>query len=142
LKRVVLDASVILKWYLPDEDQSEAALDLLKRYISGNQEIIAPSLLEYELMNGLLVARKRSRVREDMILSAFEGFTNLGIVLMGLSGQYPRIIYFCNTYTLSAYDARYLSLAESEKIPLITADENLYKAVKMDLHWVKRLGEA
>ena len=35
----------------------------------------------------------------------------------------------------------YLALAEAERIPFITADEGLYKAVKKDLHWVKWLGE-
>jgi predicted nucleic acid-binding protein len=142
LKRVVLDASVILKWYLPDEDQSEEALDLLKRYISDDMEIIAPSLLEYEVIKGLMVARKRTRLSDDAILSAIEGFGNLGIRLLSFSGQYARLIYFCNTYSRSAYDAGYLSVAESEKIPFITADEALYKAVKKDLHWVKRLGES
>jgi predicted nucleic acid-binding protein len=142
LKRVVLDASVILKWYLPDEDQSEEALDLLKRYISDDMEIIAPSLLEYEVIKGLMVARKRTRLSDDAILSAIEGFGNLGIRLLSFSGQYARLIYFCNTYSRSAYDASYLSVAESEKIPFITADEVLYKAVKKDLHWVKRLGES
>jgi hypothetical protein len=44
-------------------------------------------------------------------------------------------------YSRSAYDASYLSLAESEKIPFIAADEPLHKAVKKDLPWVKRLGE-
>jgi predicted nucleic acid-binding protein len=141
LKRVVLDASVILKWYLPDEHQGEAALDLLKQFVSDHLEIIAPFLMEYELMNGLMVARKRARIREDIIFSAIEGFTNLGIKLSGLSGQYSRIVYFFNSYNLSAYDASYLSLAESEKIPFITADEVLYKAVQKDLHWVKHLGE-
>lgn len=142
MKRVVLDASVILKWYLPDEEQGEEALDLLKRYISDDLEIIAPSLLEYEVINGLILARKRTRLSDDAILSAIEGFGNLGIRLLGFSGQYARLIYFCNTYRRSAYDASYLSVAESEKIPFITADEALYKAVKKDLHWVKRLGES
>jgi predicted nucleic acid-binding protein len=142
LKRVVLDASVILKWYLPDEEQGEEALDLLKRYISDDLEIIAPSLLEYEVINGLMVARKRTRLSDDAILSAIEGLGNLGIRFLGFSGQYARLIYFCNTYRRSAYDASYLSVAESEKIPFITADEALYKAVKKDLHWVKRLGES
>ena len=31
--RAVLDASIVLKWYLPDEDHGQAALDLLQRYL-------------------------------------------------------------------------------------------------------------
>jgi len=140
LKRAVLDASVVLKWYLPDEDHGEAALDLLNRYLSNDLEIIAPTLLEYEVMNGLVVAQRRGRFREEIIISAIEGFLNLGIKTLGVSALYSRVLHFCRVYARSAYDASYLALAEGEKIPFITADETLYNAVKKDLVWMKWLG--
>ena len=138
--RAVLDASVVLKWYLSDEDHGQAALELLKRYLADDLEIIVPSLLEYELINGLIVAQKRGRLREEIITSAIEGFTKLGIMTVGVSGLHSRVVYFCRAFNRSAYDASYLALAEAERIPLITADETLYKAVKKDLEWVKWLG--
>jgi predicted nucleic acid-binding protein len=140
LTRVVLDASVALKWYLADEGDSAEALDLLKRHISDNLEIIAPALLQYEVINGLMVAGKRGRIREEVIISAIEGFLNLDLRFMGTSGHYSRVVKFCKVYNRSAYDASYLALAEAEQIPFITADERLYSAVKKDLDWVKRLG--
>jgi predicted nucleic acid-binding protein len=139
LKRAVLDASVVLKWYLPDEDHGRAALELLKRYLADDLEIIAPSLLEYEIINGLFVAQKRSRLQEEVIIAALEGFMNLGIRMVGVSGFYPRVISFCRDFNRSAYDASYLALAEVEQIPFITADQNLFNAVKKDLKWVKWL---
>jgi predicted nucleic acid-binding protein len=141
LKRLVLDASVALKWYLADEGDSAEALDLLNRYISGELEIMAPALLQYEVINGLMVARKRSRIHEEVILSAIEGFVKLGLRFVGLSGHHSRILYYCKSYSRSAYDASYLALAEAEQIPFITADERLYNAVKKDLDWVKWLGD-
>ncbi len=140
MKRAVLDASVVLKWYLADEDHGPAALDLLDRYLSDDLEIITPSLLEYEVMNGLVVAQRRGRLGEEVIISALEGFQNLGIQMVRLSNLYSRVLHFCRLYNCSAYDAGYLALAEAEKIELITADETLYKAVKKDLPWVKWLG--
>ncbi len=140
MKRAVLDASVVLKWYLSDEDHGQAALDLLKRYLSDDLEIIVPSLSEYEVINGLVVAQKRSRLREEIIVSALEGFMNLGIRTVGVSGLYSRVVYFCRAFNRSAYDASYLALAEAERIPFITADETLYDAVQKDLQWVKWLG--
>ena len=68
MKRAVLDASVILKWYLVDEDHGQPAIDLLERYLADDLEIIAPSLLEYEVINGLLVAQKHSRLPEEVII--------------------------------------------------------------------------
>ncbi|HSR12232.1 MAG TPA: type II toxin-antitoxin system VapC family toxin [Thermodesulfobacteriota bacterium] len=137
MKRAVLDASVVLKWYLADEDHGQAALDLLQRYLSDNLEILAPSLLEYEVANGLLVAQRRGRLREEFITPALEGFLNLGIETVGISALYPRVLYFSMIYKCSAYDAAYLALSEAEKADFITADESLYNAVKRDLKWVK-----
>jgi predicted nucleic acid-binding protein len=113
----------------------------LNRFVSDDLEIIAPALLEYEGINGLVAARKRGRLQEDFIVSAVEGFMNLGLRMVGLSGLYSRVIHFCKAYNRSAYDASYLALAESEKISFITADETLYNSVKKDLNWVKWLGD-
>ncbi len=140
MNRVVLDASIVLKWYLADEEHGAEALDLLKRYISGDLEIIAPALLQYEVINGLMVARKRGRLPEGVIISAIEGFLNLGLPFVGVSGHYPRIVHYCKAHNRSAYDASYLALAEAEQIPFITGDETLYNTVKKDLRWVKYLG--
>jgi predicted nucleic acid-binding protein len=141
LKRLVLDASVALKWYLADEGDSAEALDLLNRHISDELEIMAPALLQYEVINGLMVARKHGRIREEIIISAIEGFVKLGLRFLALSDHYSRIVYYCKTYSRSAYDASYLALAEAEQIPFITADQRLYNAVKKELDWVKWLGE-
>jgi predicted nucleic acid-binding protein len=138
--RAVLDASIVLKWYLPDEDHGQAALDLLQRYLADDLEIIVPSLLEYEVINGLVIAQKRSRLREELIIAALEGFWALGIKTVGLAGLYSRVVYFCRAFKRSAYASSYLALAEAEQIPFITADETMYNAVKKDLKWVKWLG--
>lgn len=140
MKRAVIDASVVLKWFLLDEIYGGKAQSLLNRYIADELEIIAPSLLEYEVMNGLAIARKRGRIPEEKIVTALEGFLHLGIGLVNLSGFYSRVIHFCKAYNRSAYDASYLALAEEDRIPLITADEGLYNSVKKDLNWVKWIG--
>ena len=141
MKSVVLDASVILKWYLFDETYGQKALDLLHRFITKELDILSPSLLEYEVINGLIIAQRRGRIKEENILSAIEGFFDLQIDLKNLSYLYQRSLYFCKVYNRSLYDASYLALAETEGIPLITADGGLYHAVKKDLKWVKWIGE-
>ena len=47
MKIAVVDASVVLKWYLPDEKYSHKALRLLDNYIADELDLLAPSLLEY-----------------------------------------------------------------------------------------------
>jgi len=140
LKRIVIDASVVLKWYLADEEYSEKALGLLDQYVSDELDILAPSLLEYEVINGLIIAKKRGRIQEDKILLAADGFISLELSLKDLSLYYPKVIHYCKVCNRSAYDASYLALADEEKIPLITADKGLFNAVKKDLKWVNWLG--
>lgn len=141
MKSAVLDTSVILKWYLLDETYGQKALDLLHKFITKELTILSPSLLEYEVINGLIIAQKRGRIKEEEILTAIEGFFDLQIDLKDLSHFYPRSLKYCRVYNRSLYDASYLALAETEGIPLITADEGLYHTVKKDLKWVKWIGE-
>jgi len=141
LKRVVIDASVVLKWYLADEEYGQKAISLLDKYLSNELDIFAPSLLEYEVINGLIIAQKRGRIKEEKILNAIDGFTSLEIKLKNLSLFYPKVMYYCKVYNRSVYDASYLALADEEQISLITADEGLYNIVKKDLKWVKWIGD-
>lgn len=139
MKGIVVDASVVLKWYLDDEKYGQKALYLLTKYISNELDILAPSLLEYEVINGLIIAQKRGRIKEEMIHTAVDGFINLGIRLKNLYSFYTRTLHYCKVYNRSVYDASYLAVAEEESMPLVTADEGLYNAVKKDLKWVKWL---
>jgi len=141
LKRIVIDTSVVLKWFLSDEKFSQSALALLDKYVSFELEIVAPSLLEYEVLNGLHIARKRGRVEQDKMIMGIEGFLGLEIEKKNISSFYPRIMHFSETYNLTVYDTSYLGVAEEEGIELITADKNLYNRVKKDLNWIKWLGD-
>jgi len=141
LKQVVIDASVALKWFLADEENGQKAMSLLSDYVSNELDMLAPSLLQYEVMNGLIIAQKRGRLTEEKILTAIEGFVNLGMKLMDLSFVYPKVLHYCRVYKRSAYDAGYLAVADEAGINLITGDEALYNVVKNDLKWVKWLGD-
>jgi len=141
LRRVVLDASVVLKWYLVDEEYGQKALDLLFQYVSNQLEILAPSLLEYEVMNGLFVAQKRGRIKDEKLLTAIEGLIDLEIKLKNPSHFHSKIMHYCKVYHCSVYDASYLAIADVEEVTMITSDEGLYNAIKKDLKWVKWLGD-
>lgn len=140
MKGLIIDASVVLKWYLADEDASGQALTLLERYVSGRLDLMAPFLLEYEVANGLNIARKKGRVEKAEVIKALDGFVNLDMELRPISHTSANILLYCNLYNITAYDASYVALAEDENIPLVTADRKLYNAVKK-IAWVKWLGD-
>jgi len=141
LNRSVIDASLVLKWYLSDEEFGENSLRLLQQYLEDKIELLGPTLLEYEILNALVYAQRKGRIDPENISLALEGFFDLGIESAPITNLSPRILFFCQTYKCSAYDSSYLALAEAEGIDLITADRKLFATVKTDLKWVKWIGD-
>lgn len=141
MKRIVIDASVVLKWFLADEEYSQSALALLDKYVSFELEIVASSLLEYEVLNGLFIAKKRGRIEQEKVMMAVEGFLSLEIEQKNISSIYQKVMHFSEAYNLTVYDASYLGVADEEGIELVTADRTLFSKVKKNLKWIKWLGD-
>jgi predicted nucleic acid-binding protein len=140
LKRLVIDASVALKWFLLDEKYGDRALDLLERFVRGELDLAAPSLLVYEVINGLVIAQRKGRIAEEKVFSSISGFLNLGITFVDVAGLEARVLHFCRVYDRSAYDASYLAVAEQDSLALVTGDERLYNSTKGKAAWVKWIG--
>lgn len=135
---MIVDASMILSAFFPDEAQSQAQA-LIRDHVIGHLELAAPTLLLYEVTNAVLQARRRERIDDDLaegILSSFEG---LKIVLQPVSWQ--QIFPLAVRFDRSAHHAAYLALAEATQQPLITADARLYDAVREHLRWVQWIGD-
>lgn len=142
MKALVIDSSIILKWYLKDEEESEKALELLDDFIHGKLDLLAPDLIFHELLNGLIVAQRKSRIESKELESAIEGFIELGISLFDTTSIYKRTLHFVETYKRSAYDAVYLSLSEDKQVPYLTANLRLYNAVKDKIKWVNLIARS
>ncbi|MFZ0240660.1 MAG: type II toxin-antitoxin system VapC family toxin [Desulfobacterales bacterium] len=141
MKHVVVDASVVLKWYLIDEILGEKALSLLENHHMGRIALLAPELLAYELANGLVLAARRGRIAQDVVLDGLKGFWALQVRLVDAGQTYKRLPYWCHTHNLTAYDAAYAATAEIENAILITADDKLWRAVKAANKMAIRLSE-
>lgn len=141
MKRAVVDASVVLKWYLPDEELGEKAMGLLRDNLAGRTELVAPTLLEYEVVNSLVIAGRRGRIGEGLLRQSVAGFVDLQIPLLSLAGLHEQVVGYCERYRCTAYDASYLALAAAAGLPFVTADDALVNRVKKHLNWVKRLSD-
>ncbi|MDA8088173.1 MAG: type II toxin-antitoxin system VapC family toxin [Nitrospiraceae bacterium] len=140
MKRLVVDASVALKWYLSDEEHGEKALDILDGHVSDRLSLLAPALLEFEVANALIIAKRRGRVGEEDALKAMEGFADLGIGFYPLAHLFKRMPAYCDHHNISAYDAAYIVLADDLKVDLLTADKRLFNSTRK-LKFVKWIGE-
>jgi len=135
---VIVDASVILEAFFPDDEQ-EHAQALMRDHVMGRCRLEAPDLLVYEVTNAVVQARRRGRIdaqQAEEILTSFEG---LGIALMPVGWQ--QMLPVALTYDRSAYDAAYLALAEATEQPLISGDLRLYRAVHERCTSVLWIGE-
>src|SRR3989304_1264980 len=139
MKRIVIDASVALKWYLPDEEDEDGGLHLLEDHASARGSPRPPALLEVEVANALVIAKRRGRVGDDDARKAMDGFRDLGIGLYPLSPLFSKVLILCERCHVSAYDAAYVALADDLKIHLVTADRRLFGSTRK-LRFVEWIG--
>src|SRR3989338_4947198 len=120
--RRILDASVIFKWFV-DEVGSETAREYLQVFLEGEDKILIPTLLFYELGN---VCKKRSLPVHD-VSKVMELFQRLPFEKEDIGFTSFRKIYQnASEYNLSFYDASYVTLMQKNNCELVTADKALY----------------
>ena len=139
MERLVIDASVALKWYLADEDLQEEAVGILNSYGQGLIELVAPNILPYEIFNALRMAERLARIEPEITENSFQTFLDLGIELVDPFSDYPEVLALARAHTSSIYDAAYLCVAETMGLYLVTADKRLFNSTK-SLGSVKWLG--
>ncbi len=61
---MIVDASVILQAFFPDEAQA-GAQSVIRDHVSGLVRLAAPTLLEYEITNAVLQATRQARIAAE-----------------------------------------------------------------------------
>lgn len=119
-KMVVLDASVVVKWFQKEEG-SELALEFENRHITGEEVIFAPDLLFYEIAN--VFCFKKS-IDTEIAESAFDILAKIGIQIFSVTPlEMKSILRFAKRYDITVYDALYTALAEKLECNFVTADK-------------------
>lgn len=127
MKKIVLDASVIIKWIKPQNEKSlDTANEYFVKQLQGQIRVCAPSLIEYELHNTI----SRLTDKNPPVLLTF--IKNLDITLIPLSDSLTSNGYdLVHQYSISFYDAVYIAVAKSLDCSMITADKKLVNKVKL-----------
>jgi len=139
-KRLVIDASVALKWRLRDEEATSQADVLLEDFLAGKLALRTPTLFDYEIANALRVAVTRQRLSEQEAATALADFAQYTIVRYDFTGIASLTFHLSGQYQRSAYDSAYLALAQLQGVWFFTRDKRLFNAVGHALSWVKWLG--
>ena len=124
MKKVVVDASVALKWFVP-EIHSASATRLLDPAIV----LCAPDLIGPEFGNILWKKVRRAEITRDEADEILSAFGALPLEIRPSSALLAAAFEIAVEFDRSVYDSLYLALAVAEECALVTADAKLHSAL-------------
>ncbi len=128
--RVVIDASIAVKWVLRDEQDSDLAAVLLQAFLDQRLSLVAPSFIRYEAGNTLEVARRRGRISRDEAATGLSFIVGLGVhVSQDSDDLVLRAHRVAQEIGATVYDSVYVSFAELLGADFVTADLQLVDQV-------------
>ncbi len=135
-EQLVVDASVVLKLYLRDEQYTANADLLFSRFQQGEINLVAPRFITYEVPASIEWAVLRGRPAKETWQAALMSFESLGLTIVDDSDAKYETIRLAIDYTCRYYDALYLLLAEDLGCPFITDDEKLWRPLHTQVEYL------
>ncbi len=134
---VVIDASVVVKWFV-EEEGSDKALEIRDKYVKGEIELMAPEIIMFEVLNALYYKQLFSESEMKEISEALDSYS---LDLYSIEGEYAeKTIEVAFENNITIYDAAYISLAIMKNTFMYTADEKLARKLKGDYSkYVKKI---
>lgn len=136
-KKIVLDASLIVKWF-SQEEGTEIALQARDRHISGEITITVPDLLIYEVANALTY---NPGFDDGDVKAAVRDIFEMELDLIWPDEELlNKAAEYASEEGITVYDGCYISLAEILGLEFFTADGRLSEKTE-DLDFVETLEE-
>lgn len=117
---IVVDASVVVKWYIPEKYHGQAR-DLRDDYLDGTVDLWAPALLPFEVVNAL---RYSGHYEGGRLHEVAETLPEYGIDFVPFSDLGP-VTTVAENLDITMYDAVYIALASKLDGVAYTADSDL-----------------
>nr|MDO8099760.1 type II toxin-antitoxin system VapC family toxin [Candidatus Njordarchaeota archaeon] len=130
MERVVVDASVAVKWFVTERD-SNKALQLRDSYQGQKIELVAPNLIYYEVANALRFHPHYGLTEADL-LDSITALRDMQIALDMTADIWLQAFDVSLSQGVSVYDAVYMAMSIVLDVKLVTGDRRL----------VEKLGES
>jgi predicted nucleic acid-binding protein len=125
LKKIVVDASIAVKWFIP-EIHSEHAVRLLDKSI----KFLAPSLIYAEVGNILWKKLRLKELTQESAQGILNDFKRMPLEINDNQVLLETAWHIATTYQRTFYDSLYLALAYTENCLFVTADLAFVNALK------------
>ncbi|RLI92025.1 MAG: hypothetical protein DRO89_02890 [Candidatus Altiarchaeales archaeon] len=126
-KTLVLDASVIVKWFC-DEEYTDIALRIRDKFFEGDLNVVVPELMFYEVLNAVRYNEVFSKKdKRDIIDDLFSVDFDVVIPDREILSEAMKLALKTDT---PVYDNVYLAVSRSAKCSFITADERYVDKIK------------
>lgn len=127
---IVIDTSVVVKWFrfAEDEDYVQEAHNLRDAYLQGKLLVNIPELLIIEFAN-LLKYSKRLNLEDAN--KALKSLIDFGLEIITLTPEIlNRSLALAFEYDITVYDSLFLGTSLEIKADFVTSDKLLYKKIK------------
>ena len=135
--KVVLDSSIIVKWFLK-ELYSEEAIKVRNDYVQRKISIAVPSLLIYEVLNAL---RYSGVYSEEGLKEICLALNKYGFEIHDIEGDLKsKVVEIAYRHIITVYEASYVALAMKLKTVLYTADDELLEKFPKIARHIRKYG--
>lgn len=128
-RELILDTSVAVKFYLPEEGREEA-LTLLGAVEERRAELLAPATIQPELFNALWQQHRRGKLSRGEVGEYWDDFSVTSVDLYAPEDLMLRAAEMALETGVIVYDGLFLALAEDAGTVVVTADDRLLKEVR------------
>ncbi|HUJ95502.1 MAG TPA: type II toxin-antitoxin system VapC family toxin [Terriglobales bacterium] len=136
----VLDASVAVKWCLPERDEPlvAQATALLQRYAAGEFRFLIPDLFWAEFGNTMWKAVQGARISARGAVISCSLVRELGLSVISNAELLENALELSLMHERTIYDCLYVALAIQSSATMITADERLANALaaRLPVKWL------
>lgn len=136
--KIVVDSSVAIKWFIP-QNYSLEANKILSAYEVNKLTLIAPDLIYAEIGNIVWKIQRFQGLNQEYAQNIIDLFQKIQINIISTDELLRDAYDFAVKYQRSVYDSLYIVLSLRENCRFVSADEKLYNAIHQNIVNIKLL---
>jgi len=125
MKPLIVDASVAVKWFIPEKGSIEAI-----KLLGGRHQFFAPDIIRPEVGNILWKLYTRRLLSGDEAFHIIGDFLSMPIEICSSASLMMSAFEIAAACGRTVYDSLYLALAIEQNSVMITADQRFVNALK------------